>query len=108
MRWAVYGAGRWLLGEQASKHAAVLSKPQGVIFYQLMATPTAHKDVQYVQGEMVVREGEYVTSDDLHLMLEGVYVQSLGLLRVSMNSDLQVPRPTPLPPFARRQSGFGP
>jgi hypothetical protein len=98
-------------GAQASKHAAVLSKPQGVIFYQLMATPTTHKDVQYVQGEMVVREGEYVTSDDLHLMLEGVYVQPLGLLRVFMNSDLQVSpiaRPLPLARPAKGRVSFGP
>ena len=73
---------------QASKQAAVLTKPQGVIFYQLMATPTSHADVQYVHGEMVIREGEYVTSDDLRLVLEGMYVHSLGLLRVSMNSEL--------------------
>jgi hypothetical protein len=42
-----------------------------------------------LQGEVVIREGLYVTDQDVHMLLEGVYIRPLGELRVMMNSDMQ-------------------
>lgn len=77
---------------QSSPRARVLKREQGVIIYQLTTTPSKHPDVQYVHGEVVLREGLYVTDEDLHLMLEGVYVRPEGTLHVMMHSDMQVRR----------------
>jgi len=73
----------------SSPRARVLKREQGVIIYQLTTTPSKHPDVQYVHGEVVLREGLYVTDEDLHLMLEGVYVRPEGTLHVMMHSDMQ-------------------
>jgi len=65
-----------------------LHKAAGVAIFQLVTMPTDHPDVHYVQGEMVIREGLYVTENDVHLQMEGVYLRSSGSLRTVMNSDM--------------------
>eukprot|EP00854_Cymbomonas_tetramitiformis_P003093 gene3093-3926_t len=60
-----------------------LNKQSGVIIFQLTSTPTKEEDVQYIQGEVVLREGMYVTSEDVHMMLEGVYIRPLGELQAA-------------------------
>mmetsp|Transcript_5222 Transcript_5222/g.19155 ORF Transcript_5222/g.19155 Transcript_5222/m.19155 type:complete len:558 (-) Transcript_5222:137-1810(-) len=65
-----------------------LQKQKGNIIFQVASSPTQLEDIHYVHGEIVLRDGLYITDEDVHMVLEGVYVWRFGQLRVVLNSDL--------------------
>jgi hypothetical protein len=40
-----------------------------------------------LQGEIVLRDGSYISDGDVHMKLEGTYVQQFGELRMVLSSD---------------------
>jgi len=83
--------GKWALAAAPTGAAApTLSPPPispfpkgggGVIMFQLVSTPTAIDGVHDVRGEMVLRDGEFLSPNDVHLGIEGSYITRLGQLR---------------------------
>eukprot|EP00850_Spirogloea_muscicola_P020300 SM000212S06893 [mRNA] locus=s212:70210:73965:- [translate_table: standard] len=47
---------------------------------------TTKPEVHYVHGELVLRDGKYISSSDIHMKLEGVYIRPYGQLRVALSS----------------------
>eukprot|EP00898_Chlorokybus_atmophyticus_P007706 jgi/Chlat1/7937/Chrsp68S07388 len=58
---------------------------KGNAIFQLSSHPTKAEGMQFVQGELVLRNGFYRSDDDLHMTLEGVYSSSLHQLRVMLD-----------------------
>eukprot|EP00897_Mesotaenium_endlicherianum_P003296 jgi/Mesen1/2995/ME000177S02273 len=95
--------GTWLVqGSNTSMRFPDLKKSSGNIIFQLRQVPTGKPEVHYVQGEIVLRDGMYISDGDLHMRLEGVYVRTFGELRMILGSstdpelleDDSVSRPT--------------
>ncbi len=45
----------------------------------------SHPTLIYLDGEMIIHDGIYTTSHDLHYVLHGVYVPKLGELQMFAN-----------------------
>ncbi|KAK9832712.1 hypothetical protein WJX81_003010 [Elliptochloris bilobata] len=57
-----------------------LTRDSGLVIYQLKTTLSQVDGVHDVEGELVVRDGVYVSEDDAAMRLTGVYVAATGRL----------------------------
>ncbi|CAI5967621.1 unnamed protein product, partial [Closterium sp. NIES-65] len=64
-----------------------LQKNSGNIIFQLKTSSTARPEVHYVHGEVVLRDGMYISDGDVHMKLEGVYLRPFGHLRMVLSSS---------------------
>lgn len=64
-----------------------LQQQSGTVIILLQTYATSTTAVQYVAGEVTLRDGEYVTDTDVRLPFEGVYVPQTGELRMLLESD---------------------
>ena len=60
----------------------------GVVIVQLTSSWDPATNVQWVRAEMAVRDGSYVTSQDVHLRMRGVYVEPTGHVHLVSESTL--------------------
>lgn len=60
----------------------------GVVILQLTSAWDPATNVQWVRAEMAVRDGTYVTSQDVHLRMRGVYVEPTGFVHLVSESTL--------------------
>eukprot|EP00271_Cylindrocystis_brebissonii_P007345 TRINITY_DN20736_c0_g1_i1.p1 TRINITY_DN20736_c0_g1~~TRINITY_DN20736_c0_g1_i1.p1 ORF type:complete len:732 (+),score=135.19 TRINITY_DN20736_c0_g1_i1:651-2846(+) len=87
--------GSWLVGEVTLNlstsstspappllHFPDLQKSSGNIILQLRSDKTGKREIHYVYGEVVLRDGVYMSDGDVHLRMEGVYIRPFGELRM--------------------------
>ncbi|CAK9197174.1 unnamed protein product [Sphagnum jensenii] len=85
--------GTWGLrnGNLSGKFPA-FKKTAGNIIFELISSATDLHGIHYVQGEVVLRDGVYISDGDLQMKMEGVYIWPFRQLRMvltsSMDSDL--------------------
>ncbi|XP_024403076.1 transmembrane E3 ubiquitin-protein ligase FLY2 isoform X3 [Physcomitrium patens] len=79
--------GTWSLrsGNYASKFP-VFQKTSGNIVFELTSSATDISGVHFVQGEVVLRDGVYISDGDLQMKMEGVYVWPFRQLRMVLSS----------------------
>lgn len=86
--------GTWHLSDPDAGASAlpVLKQGQGTIAFQLEATPSGTEEVLNVQGDLVLRDGGYVSERDAFMKLEGLYVTATGRLHAVLNpvDDVQL------------------
>jgi hypothetical protein len=89
----VFLAGTWGLrnGNLSGKFPA-FKKTAGNIIFELISSATDLHGIHYVQGEVVLRDGVYISDGDLQMKMEGVYIWPFRQLRMvltsSMDSDM--------------------
>eukprot|EP00850_Spirogloea_muscicola_P007978 SM000041S15537 [mRNA] locus=s41:666523:669320:- [translate_table: standard] len=82
-----YATGSWhVSGSNESVRLRGLRKDTGSIVFHLSSAMTTKPEVHYVHGELVLRDGKYISSSDIHMKLEGVYIRPYGQLRVALSS----------------------
>ncbi|XP_024359669.1 transmembrane E3 ubiquitin-protein ligase FLY2 isoform X2 [Physcomitrium patens] len=64
----------------------VFQKSSGNIVFELTSSLTDIRGVHYVQGEVVLRDGVYISDGDLQMKMEGVYVWPFRQLRMVLSS----------------------
>ncbi|KAG0555929.1 hypothetical protein M758_11G012300 [Ceratodon purpureus] len=81
--------GTWSLSSgNFSTKFPVFQKKSGNIVFELSSTATDIRGVHYVQGEVVLRDGMYISDGDLQMKMEGVYVWPFRQLRMVLSSEL--------------------
>ena len=55
----------------------ILEKGEGTVVFQLHEAGAGEEGVSFVQGEMVLRNGVYMTQSDVRMRLEGVYMHAV-------------------------------
>ncbi|KAH8965494.1 hypothetical protein BDL97_04G121400 [Sphagnum fallax] len=63
-------------------------KTTGNIVFELISSATDLHGIHYVQGEVVLRDGVYITDEDLQMKMEGVYVWPFRQLRMVLTSAM--------------------
>ncbi|KAH9566364.1 hypothetical protein CY35_04G126700 [Sphagnum magellanicum] len=63
-------------------------KTTGNIVFELISSATDLHGIHYVQGEVVLRDGVYITDEDLQMKMEGVYVWPFRQLRMVLTSAI--------------------
>ena len=61
---------------------------EGVVIVQLSSRWDPTTNVQWVRAELAVRDGSYVTSQDKHLRMRGVYVEPTGMVQLVSESTV--------------------
>ncbi|CAI5458793.1 unnamed protein product [Closterium sp. Yama58-4] len=79
--------GTWEVARNSSSSRFPLQKNSGNIIFQLKTSSTARPEVHYVHGEVVLRDGMYISDGDVHMKLEGVYLRPFGHLRMVLSSS---------------------
>lgn len=82
--------GTWSLrsGNFSTKFPLVFQKTSGNVVFELTSSKTDIRGVHYVQGEVVLRDGVYISDGDLQMRMEGVYVWPFRQLRMVLSSAL--------------------
>ena len=60
----------------------------GVVVLQMTSKWDGKKNVQWVHGEVALRDGSYITESDLHLHMEGVYSEPTGMVNLVSQSRI--------------------
>mmetsp|Transcript_12111 Transcript_12111/g.34059 ORF Transcript_12111/g.34059 Transcript_12111/m.34059 type:complete len:656 (+) Transcript_12111:510-2477(+) len=78
--------GTWSKIHQSSllEPANILRKQDGVVIFELRTSPSAEKGLHSVEGDLVIRDGAYVTDNDVRMRMHGIYVPDAGRLNVML------------------------
>lgn len=65
----------------------VLKQGEGTVAFQIFATSSGTDEILDVQGDLVLRDGAYVSEHDTFIKIDGVYVTATGRLQAVLKPD---------------------
>lgn len=74
------GEWTWHQRLNASPPDHFLQRSSGLIVFRLRSSGALREDMQHVRGELVLRDGVYVTESDVRMSFSGVFMPSRGKL----------------------------
>uniref|UniRef100_A0A061R832 RING-type E3 ubiquitin transferase n=1 Tax=Tetraselmis sp. GSL018 TaxID=582737 RepID=A0A061R832_9CHLO len=64
--------------DSALEQTRVLRKDGGVAIFELRSHPSEESGLHTLEGDLVIRDGAYVTDDDIRMRVHGIYVPESG------------------------------
>jgi hypothetical protein len=84
-------AGTWgLRNGNLSGRFPAFKKTAGNIIFELISSATDLHGIHYVQGEVVLRDGVYISDGDLQMKMEGVYIWPFRQLRMVLTRSVSL------------------
>jgi len=79
--------GTWFIrnGTESFLNGTKFTKHAGHFVFQVLNKPTVAKNIDSIEGDLVLRNGVYSTDDHLKFMLQGVYINDVGIAFVVAN-----------------------
>ncbi|KAL3685790.1 hypothetical protein R1sor_003812 [Riccia sorocarpa] len=79
--------GTWYVRNNTGRFSD-FQETSGNLIFELTSSPTDIRGVHYVQGEVVIQDGNYRSDGDLQMKMEGVYVWPFRQLRMVLSTNV--------------------